>query len=495
MYRRQRFHTPGFGTSGFRTGLRTGLRNLAAWAVTVVAFAPAAAWAQVASTPFLQQQRAIEEQVRDELNRELPAEQKLDFDYGGWYSFYLFLWDDGIDSSRTFRQHDVRLWGSLSLDEGAHQFYGRLKMQWDDFNAGDSYDGDEDDFVGPNLDRGFYQFSLARAMQAYGNERLDWDLKVKVGRDFVEFGTGYALAWPMDNVTVTLENDDWEVQGLAATTVRSYDDIDYWRPNAGDSERNIYGAQIKYKGIDKHEPFAYFFYNEDQHRDAWYTVLNNFDYDSWYVGLGSVGELVRNLRYHTEWVIEGGRSYVDRRTILQPQRKAAIQAWAVDAGFTYYSQRPMHPVIRGEYMFASGDPDRPGSPTNVFGGNTKGDDNSFSAFGYRYTGLAFAPRLSNIHIWKLGAGVKPFEEIRGLEQLEAGTDWFLYAKNRSNAAVTDITADRPSGYLGWEMDYYINWRITSDLAYTVRLGSFFPGRAFSDQTCRTFFLTGVTWSF
>jgi hypothetical protein len=41
----------------------------------------------------------------------------------------------------------------------------------------------------------------------------------------------------------------------------------------------------------------------------------------------------------------------------------------------------------------------------------------------------------------------------------------------------------------------VNWRITSDVSWTARLGTFFPGNSFSDETTRTFFLTGVTYSF
>lgn len=457
------------------------------------------AWTALASaqfsSPFLQQQRALEEEVRQELNTELPADQKFDWDYGGWYSFYLFLWDDGINSSRTFRQHDVRLWSSLSLDQGAHQFYVRTKMQWQDFNRGDSYNGNEDDFVGPNLDRGYYQFDLRQAMLAYQKERLDWNLKTKVGRDYVEFGTGYALSQPLDQVLVTGEFAKFEVQGLAASSIRSTDDIDRSRPNAGDSERNFYGTQIKYTGLEKHEPFVYFLYNEDQHREAWYSLLKNYDYDSYYIGLGSTGELLRNLRYSTEWVMEGGRSYIDRRSIFAENRQAAIQAWGFDYMLTYLTQWRYHPKFTGEYMFASGDPHRPGSPTDVIGGNRRGNDGSFSAFGYRDTGLAFGPRLSNVHIWRTGASFLPLEEIKGFEKFEVGTDWFLYAKNHAASAVSDFTADEHSGYLGWEMDYFIDYRITSDLSYTVRFGTFFPGASFSDQTTRTFFLTGVTWSF
>ena len=59
----------------------------------------------------------------------------------------------------------------------------------------------------------------------------------------------------------------------------------------------------------------------------------------------------------------------------------------------------------------------------------------------------------------------------------------------------DLTADVQSGYLGWEIDVYANWEITHDLACTARYGVFFPGKAFSDRTTRTFLLVGMTWSF
>lgn len=433
--------------------------------------------------------------MRARHNQELPADQKFDLDWGGWYSFYLFLWDDGIESSRTYRRNDLRVWSSLSLDEGAHQFYARGAFQYHDFNSGDSYDGDDNDWWGPNLDRGFYQFDLRRAAKAYAHEKLDWNLNFKIGRDFAEFGTGYALSQPLDHILLRGEFGDWQIEGLAGTTIRSSDDIDTTRPNATNSERNFWGVQVKYQGFERHEPFAYFLYNEDQHKETPPLPLHNFDYDTFYVGLGSTGELVQNLRYSTEWVYEGGHSYWDRQSFLEDQRRDAVEAWAFDVALEYLCQKPMKPRIIGEYMFASGDSDRYGSPTNTIGGNRKGQDHSFSGFGYRDTGLSFGPRLSNVHVWRLGGSFLPFEKTKGLEKLELGTDWFLYAKNRRNGAVSDPTANERSGYLGWEMDYYANWRITSDLSWTTRFGTFFPGDAFSDRTTRTFFLVGVTWSF
>lgn len=466
-----------------------------AWIPLIVLVAtwsgPTPARAQPRSEQFLLQQRAIEEQVRSELNTALPADRETDIDWGGWYSFYLFLYDDGLNSSRTFRQNDLRLWTSASFHQGAHQFYVRGKLQYQDFNSGDSFSGDDNDWVGPNLDRGFYQFDLKRAMQFYRQERIDWNLNLKGGRDYVQFGTGYALSTPLDHVLATLELGDWRVQGLAGAAIGSTDNIDASHPDNSNSDRNFWGAQVVYTGFEKHKPFVYWFLNEDQLREKPISLFQNWDYDSWYVGFGSDGELLRNLRYATEWVFEGGDTYGNGRWM----KRDDIQAWAWDINLTYLSQLPMRPRITGEYMFASGDADRRFSPTDSVGGNERGDDQSFSAFGYRDTGLSLTPRLSNLHIWRAGVAFTPFEKIEALRNLELGTDWFLYCKNRRTGAISDPTADVGSNFVGWEMDYFANWRITSDVSWTTRFGTFFPGASFSDQTTRTFWMTGITWSF
>lgn len=440
---------------------------------------------------FINQQRILEEQLRQRMDTQVPPDRKTDLEWGGWYSFHLFLFDDGVNSSRTYRRNDLRLWSSLSLDQGAHTFYVRGKLQYHDFNSGDSYDRNDNDWLGPNLDRGYYEFDLRNAAQAYGGERPDWNFKFRIGRAYTQFGTGYVLSMPLDQVLLTGEFGGFELQGLMATAIRSTDNLDLSHPDWSHSERNFWGVQLAYTDFERHRPFVYVLWNEDQLSELRVFGSQNWDYDSLYVGFGSEGELLSNLRYSTEWVIERGETYGDR----EGNNKDDIEAWAFDAELEYLSQKPMRPRISLEYMFASGDSDRFGHPTNSVGGNTFYDDTGFNAFGYRDTGLAFAPSLSNVHIWRAGFSFLPFDEIEALKHLELGTDWFLFHKHHGDGAVSDFTADQRSGYLGWEMDYYVNWRITSDLSWTSRLGTFFPGQAFSDRTTRTFWMTGVTWSF
>lgn len=440
---------------------------------------------------FLNQQRAVRDRVWEQLDREAPVTQKVDFDFGGSYSFNLFIYDDGVNSSRTLRRHDLRVWTHIGFDQGTHEIYARGRLSLLDFNTGDSFENNDDDWEGPNLERGFYRFDLARAMKAYANESIDYNVRVEIGRDLVEWGTGYALSETLDHVAVEATWRDFEVTGLVGKTVGSSVDFDLSR-DTDRTRRSFFGTQIRYTGFERHRPFAFVLWQRDHNGESFPSPLQRFDYDSFYVGLGSEGELAENLSYSTEWVYESGHGWGDRRFLDND----VIRAWAFDAELAYELDHKTRPRVAMEYMFASGDPDRLESPSDTVGGN-RGDftDNGFNGFGYRDTGLSFAPRLGNIHIWRAGASFFPLADHEAFERLELGTNWFLYWKNHRTAAVSDPTADEQSGYLGWEMDYYASWEIAPDLAWTARLGAFFPGQSFSDQTTRTFFLTGVTWSF
>jgi hypothetical protein len=476
-------------------GSRQTIRIAGAW-VLVLATVTTVARAQ---TPrgrepdtFIQQQQQVTRDIWERAEQEAPVARRVGFEYGGWYSFHLFLWDDGINSSRTYRRNDLRVWSRLTLDGGAHEFYARGLLSYLDFNSGDSYGGKDNDWEGMNLERGYYEFNLARALKTYRNQTLDSNFRLKVGRDLVKLGTGYALWTPMDHVRVVANLHDFEITGLVGQSVKSTPDFDRSRPIT-ESDRAFFAAQVRYLGIRQHEPFAYVLWQRDHNQDTFWALGREFDYDSFYVGLGSQGELVRNLWYSTEWVYESGRGHNGRRVCTD----SVIKAWAFDAQLEYLFDTPMEPRASLEYMFASGDPDRVGSPTDSAGGNRLRDpvDRGFNGFGFRDTGLSFAPQLGNVHIWRAGTSFCPVKDKPLLYRLELGTNWFLYHKSRREAAVSDPTADQQSGYLGWEMDYFANWEITPDLMWTTRYGLFFPGDAFSDRTTRTYFLVGMTWSF
>ena len=444
------------------------------------------------SSAFLERQRALDRENQRKLQQELPTAQRFRVDWGGWYNSYFFMFDDGVVSSRTLRQNELRLWASFNADRGIHQGYARLRMTHNDWNAGDSFTPNEDDLDGPNLERGWYMFDIAKALRLYGGVEKPFELKFKIGRDLVHIGTGFALDVPLDHIMFQGEVFDFQTTLVGGWTPSSTENIDRSRPVADHSDRHFWIVEERYKGWAEHEPFVYVAWQDDHTSEDPPEPFQQFRYDSRYVGFGSTGELVDNLRYSTEWVIQRGRSYSDQRFI----KRNRIKAWGFDHRLDYVFRHKTKPVISAEWMFASGDANRLGSPTNAIGGNRNDKtDRSFVGFGFRDTGISFSPRLSNIHVWRLGGSFRPLPDVAAAKELELGTDWYLYYKNHSTAAVSDGLANRQSGYLGWEMDYFANYRILTDLAWTVRFGAFFPGKAFSDRTSRTFLLTGITWSF
>lgn len=440
---------------------------------------------------FINQQRAVEQRVRQDFNAEFGASQRGLFDWGGWYSHYLFVFNDGVDTTRTFRRHDLRLWGRVVFDEGAHEFYARGRTSLLDFNSGDSYDRDDDDIEGPNLERGYYRFDLAKAARVYRRQVTDFNASLLAGRDLVHFGTGLTLATPLDHISLRTTYRALEVYGLVGRTVGSTQDFDLYR-TAKRTHRDFLGAQVKYVGLEHHEPFAYGLWQQDRNREADRGFFRKFDYDSFYLGFGSTGELSKGLRYTAEAVYEGGRSFGERIFV----KGSDVRAWAALLEMEYLFPGPKKARVSLEYLFGSGDSDRFANPTSTVPG-TMGDfvDTSFIGFGYRDTGLSFAPRYSNLHMWRGGASLYPWPEHNRFRRLELGTNWYLYYKHHRAGAVSDPTATLPSSYLGWEMSYFANWQVAADLAWTARWGIFFPGDAFDDRSSRMFLLLGFTWSF
>lgn len=444
----------------------------------------------VASENLIQQQRAIDQQREERRKNAAPLDSLVDWQWGGWIDYYVFHFDDGFQKQRVLQRPGFAAWTRLSLDQGAHELFARVRLTFDYYNPGDQFDRQQD-WRGPNFDRAWYEIDVGKAFRL--NQPSDpLQTKVRIGRQEVVFGTGYALNLPLDSVLVDGKIYDFRVTGLFGKTIGSYPNVDTSEPVDSHSARRFFGVQAQYEGFDKHQPFAYFVWNDDYTDERPQDALQNYSYDTQYFGFGSRGEVVHNLNYWTEWVFESGRSYGDGDFL----QRDVVKGWGWDIGVEKLWDVPMRPRISGEYMFASGDADRLFSPSNANGGN-RGDrlDTSFVGFGYRDTGISLGPTNSNLHIWRLGGEFQPLESVEMFRDMELGTNWFLYHKHHRRAAISDGGADMFDGFVGWEMDYFINWRLASDISWTIRWGMFFPGDAFSDQSSRSFLFTGLTWSF
>lgn len=473
------------------------MRLGAAWmlivlgAVAAAAQTPRVAPAQAATDQFFEQQRRIDdERVRRRLEL-APAAQLFDIQYGGWIDYYGGQIDDGIQNSRLFSTPGMSVWTRIRIDDGAHEIFGRVRLRYNYWSPGDEYELQQD-WIGPTFQQVWYQVDVLRAlhMQPSGDPS---GVKVRLGRQDTRFGTGYVLDLPLDAVQVEARIQDLRITGLIGRTIPSYYNIDSSEAVDSHSDRCFYGVQAEYEGFQGHVPFAYAIWQDDETDERPKDYFQNYSYDTFYAGLGSRGQIVKDLTYWAEGTIETGHSYGDGAFLSRDE----VFAWGWDLGLEkVFSQTPTRPRIMGEYMFASGDGDRKLSPTNAAGGNRTGTkDSSFVAFGFRDTGVSAAFLNSNLHIFKTGASFLPLERIEFCRNLELGTNWFLYYKNAAGGAISNPLADEASGYVGWEMDYYLNWRMASDLSWTIRWGTFFPGSAFSDKSTQHTLIWGVTWSF
>lgn len=465
-------------------------RQLFAWMIGLGVVPLALAQTDTRSTALLQQQRLINDKLELDRRDLAPVDSILDWQWGGWLEYYYFNFDDGVQSSRELQRGGVAAWTRLTIDDGAHEFFVRVRQHYDFFDRGDEYIRQQD-WVGPRFDRAWYRINFNKAFD-WGQPSDPIQLQGRFGRQPVIFGTGFALDLPLDAAVLTADLGDLRVTGLYGKTIPSFPNLDRSFPVDSHSDRRFLGVEMKYRGFDRHEPFVYALWNNDHIDERPTDLFQNYSYDTFYFGFGSRGSLTHNLQYWAEGVFESGRSYGDGMFL----RRDVVEAWGWDIGLQYLFDHPTKPRLLLEYMFASGDSDRVFSPTNAAGGN-RGDreDTSFNAFGFRDTGIALGPALSNIHIVKAGGSFQPFPDKEVLRDMELGTNWFLYHKNRSNAAISDFTADQRDGWIGWEMDYFMNWRVSSDVSWTVRWGTFFPGSAYSNDDTRHFLFTGVTWSF
>lgn len=443
-----------------------------------------------AADSFFRRQSFLDENTRKKLDADIPVEQKVLLEYGGYFIPQWQQYDD-IRKQSNFRQFDLRLWGQVVVDD-VHRIYARLQMTHTNFAPHDSPFSWNQDLEGPNLDQGFYELQLSRALQKYyGWDPAGTEVRVTLGRQFVEFGTGMALSRTLDGGLLEIETGQWKVRGLLANTNRSGNNIDRSVPVEGHQDRLFSGFQIDYLGLSGHQPFFYFFNQEDHTDERPVPVAQEFQYDSRYIGFGSTGEIIQDLRYATEAVFETGHGY-DR--LAGPRN--TIRAFAFDQLFEYFlfAESPHKPVLSAEYALATGDDDRLVA-TDTTGGNLGGNDNSFLGFGYLNTGYAFAPEFTNLQFVRLGARMKPLPGIECFKELELGADYYNYMKQKIGGPISDFRADRNSRELGNEVDIYVNWKIFSDLSAMVRYARFWTGEAYGDGEKRDFMYAGLVFSF
>ncbi len=431
-----------------------------------------------------------EEELRVKLDQQRPADRETRFEGGGWFSAAMFHYDDPVlGADRPLRRFQLRAWGRMDV-KGVHRAYVRGLLSIDDWNKGDNPVFGRGDDYDEAIERAWYEFNIGKA--AWGKPR---SLRVKAGRQFSRIGTAFVLSTPLDGVQITAATPQVSLKALLGLTIRDSDNIDGSANVARHQDRLFAGAELAYEGFDRHRPFVYVLCNDDDTGATPQVAGQSFEYSSRYVGIGSRGALPGDrFKYLAEIVCEWGKTYSE----FAASGKDKISAMAANVAVEYHFHVPTKPKLMAEYIYASGDRDRRLSSVSTVGGNLLGSkDHSFNAFGYRDTGLAFAPDISNIHMVMVGGSFFPFAHAKAFKKMEIGTKLFVYQKATEAGPVSDPTAANNARFLGTDCDVFCNWRLTSDLAWTIRYGAFFPGSAYDggDKTCRQFVYTGMVLSF
>jgi hypothetical protein len=476
-----------------------------AWILFVLISQPA--WAQPQTERFERQLEQIREQFRLRVNEDVPVGQRVFFDYGAFTVISYVSADDSDNNNRSLFETDFVGFGRLNVD-GVHDFFVRGRGFYQDFSKGDAPDNQGDGWDG-RLERLFYRFDLARSFQAYRGTDPAGNFKVQVGRDLAFWGNGLVLVQELDGGTIDLSYGRLTLQLLGGVTPEDSVDFDSSRPDFDDdTRRGFYGAMLT-TPIGTHRPYAYVLWQRDYNDKDEFTfspdggattITTDYDYDSYYIGLGATGALGDRFVYGIEAVYEGGNTLSNSfgtgalgQIEQVPQTRDDIEAWAVSAQLNYLPGDVRNTRFLIEALVASGDDDRQSTSTTLAGNAPGTRDNAFNAFGLINTGVAFAPPTSNLMMLRAGASTFPCPDARVFRRLQIGTDLFVFGKTDADAPIDEPTSD--DRYLGFESDVYVNWQLTSDVALGVRYGAFFPGSAIDNDKVRQFVYAGVTFAF
>jgi len=418
----------------------------------------------------------IEEQKRIKLQaieqKILEAEKRFVLDYGGWIDIRFDNYnEDDNDSSLTdtldaTTSFDQRFWMKLTLKpevgaahQNQHSVYLRFKniatiTAPEDVNQ--TYDN-----AGPHLDQGYMVLDM----------RPWW---MEGGRRYFSVGQGIAYGNVHDGVEFYANYTDWNLKAFYSHTLPNEDNIDLSVPGASKrSDRSFYGFEGRYLGLPGgHSVYGFYLSQKDSSDEDPIDNAQNYTYESDYIGFGLQGKVVSRAHYWVEIIRENGKSL-----IFSTGEERNINAWAGDFGVTYDMDIYSQPNFTMEYAFGSGDADR-GNVTDTSNGNADGQDTNFLYFGYLPTGFALAPRLSNVHMYKVAVLFKPLEKIDLLKNITLGIDYFRFYKDENAGGISDADATVGANYIGSEIDVNVSWQVLSDVSLTFEYGHFMTGDAF-----------------
>lgn len=465
----------------------------------------------------LQRQLNVEDaELRQAFFSSTPIAERLLVDYGGTFRYAFNIIQTPQSQNQLLNVFDLRLFTRVELD-GGHRFFGRLRFQynaWDYLSTrGLGVDSTEADWQDPIGEIYWYEFDYAGLMAAQSGQRPDFNVNMKVGRQYVIWGQGLTLSTYMYALMGEVSAGAWKLGALYGVTA-GFDTVDWDLSRPGfdtDTNRMYWGARLEYSGFSGHRPYVYMLGQSDGNAGqvanlppGLGTFPTQFNYRSYYAGLGSTGSLGTNFIYRGEAVYEWGATEtdpVDRNdpTLAVPQEMAGVSAFAGLAGLTWLARDTGDTRIDVQAVIGSGDDNRLDAG-NTFGGIPPGrTDHAFNSLGYVNTGLVLAPEITNLFCPSIGVSTTPLPGVASLRQLRVGATMFGFFKVDGSAPISTLTTPG-TNLVGSEIDLSVEWRLLSDLDVNLRYGAFIPNQAAfaglnNQDNIRQFLYVGVTYAF
>jgi hypothetical protein len=442
--------------------------------------------------------------LKDERSRqshEFPEiKEPFYFDFGFWHKFGYYHYEDlgggsTNEHARDLRLHRLYAWTEVVLDR-THRFYARIATLSFDYSKGDGGIWDHKIYK-PRLDMGFYEY---RTEAVKGSQSTIKQYSLRFGRQLLKVGSGFTYRRIHDGIRAGASTRMLDAEAFFAQSIPSEDNIDQSKPGNNRQRRNFYGAQVSLRKWQNHTPFVYVLLQRDRQGEKIKNIDQNFIFHSNYIGIGSKGSLCRKVNYRAEYVIMGGKRHADSIIFPFPLGKTRIEAYAFDSKIEYIPGGVFKTVLSLQYMFGSGDSDRL-QPTDTYLGNEPfTSDATFVAFGHVETGYALYPMVSNLHVFRLSGSFMPLRNSSLFSKLRVGTAFITFQKHKRGGGIsTRKSQTYDNKNVGWEVDFFAQWEVFSDLHVTVKWGHFDPGNAFSsDSGMRRnldYYFLGVIYSF
>lgn len=435
--------------------------------------------------------------------------ERLTLDYGASVRFGIAGIQASTGADSTLYQYEANIFANAVVD-GGHRLFGNLRFLYNQYDV--TRGTNDTGFIYPYGNRYWYEFDLKALQRATEGAAGKLALNVRGGRQFVNWNSGLIFSNDMYGMRLRGGIDQLSWEGLIGVTASSgFYDFDPARANYdSETDRALYGVRGAWTFGPELELFVSGFWQRDHNEDRQVSrqllpgILVTYDhnFDSTYLSFGGSGaigpeglwtlELVRETgSRHSRFSFSSGPGFppINSDSPITAYAGVFNASWAPSGIAT-------RPRIDCTLAFGSGDQDQ----LSVFGGltgNANGtNDLSFQSLGYIYTGLAGAPSLTNLLMLRLGGSTGIPIDARRPDALRVGMDLFLFGKQKIGAPVS-LPSSRTNRYLGTEVDWKVDWRLASDVSFTLRAGLYWPGSdmPLGANLTRHFVYGGFTYAF